>query len=256
VNQPTVDANDGNASENVRDFRNANTFRFAEGSGELLVHSLLPRERVVTRRGGKGNEFWTPGDDHSGAWGSGESWPLDPAEGAPLPEDPKLRRMWKLFWGEDFNKILPSNRKNVVPGSWRVGVSPALPAEEDFFLHVLEIGSTGKTGNKRTELLDGVNFQGAAYESGPVVLFSTAGSMVSSGEMSLPDLACDSLIITSLQPNCVYELNFGGLNISSSPKAVPPGVAAGTERLRANAKGVLRVERRDLANLRLRLARV
>jgi heparin/heparan-sulfate lyase len=256
VNQPTVDANDGNASENVRDFRNANTFRFAEGSGELLVHSLLPRERVVTRRGGKGNEFWTPGDDHSGAWGSGESWPLDPAEGAPLPEDPKLRRMWKLFWGEDFNKILPSNRKNVVPGSWRVEVSPALPAEEDFLLHVLEIGSTGKTGNKRTELLDGVNFQGAAYESGPVVLFSTAGSMVSSGEMSLPDLACDSLIITSLQPNCVYELNFGGLNISSSPKAVPPGVAAGTERLRANAKGVLRVERRDLANLRLRLARV
>jgi len=256
VNQPTVDEDDGKSPQTSQDFRNASTFRFAEGSGELLVHSLLPRERVVTRRGGKGNEFYTPGDDHGGAWGSGESWPLEPAEGAPLPEDPKLRRMWKLFWGEDFDKILPSNRKNVVPGSWRVEVTPALPAEEDFFLHVLEIGSTGKTGHKRTELLDGVHFQGAAIERGPMVLFSTVGSMVSSGEISLPDLACESLIITSLQPNCVYELNFGGLNISSSPKAVLPGVAAGTERIRANSKGILRVERRDLANLRLRLVRV
>ena len=256
VNQPAVDQASGTSSEAAQEFRNAKTFRFADGSGELLVHALLPRERVVTTRGGKGNEFYTPGDDHGGAWGSGESWPLEPAGGAPLPEDPKLRRMWKLFWGEDFNKILSSNRKNVVPGSWRVEVSPALPAEEDFFLHVFEIGSTGKTGHKRTELLDGVQFQGAAFEQGPVVLFSTAGSMVSSGEVSLPDLACESLIITSLQPNCIYGLNFGGLNISSSPAAVLPGVTAGTERIRANANGVLRVERRELSNLRLRIARV
>jgi hypothetical protein len=164
--------------------------------------------------------------------------------------------MWKLFWGEDFNKILSSNRKNVVPGSWRVEVSPALPAEEDFFLHVLEIGGTGKTGQKRTELLDGFHFQGAALERGPIVLFGTAGSMVSSGEVSLPDLACESLIVTSLQPNCIYELNFGGLNISSPPTAVLPGVTARTERIRANSKGVLRLESRELSNLRLRIARV
>jgi len=256
VNQPAVDKDRGAGAGPEQDFRNAKAFRFEEGSGELLVHSLLPRERVVTRRGGRGNEFYTPGDDHGGAWGSGESWPLEPAEGAPLPEDPKLRRMWKLFWGEDFNKILPSNHKNVVPGSWRVEVSPALPAEEDFFLHVLEIGSTGKTGQKRTELLDGVHFQGAAFERGPMVLFSTAGPMVSSGEVSLPDLACESLIITSLQPNCIYELNFGGLNILSSPTGVLPGVTARTERIRANAKGVLRLESRELSNLRLGIARV
>lgn len=256
VNQPAVDHAVGTSSQAAQGFRNAKTFRFVEGSGELLVHALLPRERVVTIRGGPGNEFYTPGDDRGGAWGSGENWPLEPAEGAPLPEDPKLRRMWKLFWGEDFNKILSSNRKNVVPGSWRVEVSPALPAEEDFFLHVLEIGGTGKTGQRRTELLDGVHFQGAALERGPIVLFSTSGSMVSSGEVSLPDLACESLIITSLQPNCIYELNLGGLNISSSPTAVLPGVTAKTERIRSNSKGVLRVESRELSNLRLRIARV
>ncbi len=256
VTQPSVDQDAGKGAPGTQDFRNAITFRFAEGSGELLAHSLLPKERVITRRGGGSDEFYTPGDDHGGAWGTGGNWPLEPPEGAPLPEDPKLRHMWKLFWGEDFNRILSSNRKNVVPGEWRVEVSPSLPAEEDFFLHVFEIGNQGKTGQKRTDLLDGVNFQGAAFEQGPMVLFSTAGSPVSAGEVSLPDLGCESLIITSLQPESVYELNFGGLNLSSSPAAVLPGVSAGTLRVRSNAKGVLRVERHDLGNLRLRIARV
>jgi len=51
-------------------------------------------------------------------------------------------------------------------------------------------------------------------------------------------------------------LNFGGLNVSPSAKAVLPGVSAGTERLRTNAKGVLRLAPRNLGNLRLRIARV
>jgi hypothetical protein len=164
--------------------------------------------------------------------------------------------VWKLFWGEDFNRILSSNRKNVVPGKWRIEVSPAVAAEEDFFLHVFEIGGTGKTGQRRAELLEGVNLQGAAFERGPMVLFSSASSQVSIGEISLPDLSCESLIITGLQPNAVYELNFGGLNVTPSPTAVLPGVSAGTERLRSDAKGVLRIERRALGNLRLRIGRV
>jgi hypothetical protein len=256
INQPSVDADAGKATSGVQEFKNAKTFRFVEGSGEILVHSLLPRERIILRRGGSGNEFYTAGDDHGGNWGTGENWPLEPAEGAALPEDPKLRKMWKLFWGEDFNKILSSNRKNVAPGSWRVEVSPAQPAEEDLFLHVFEIGDQGTTGQSRTELLDGVNFKGAAFERGPMVLFSATGSVISAGELSLPDLGCDSLIITSLQPDSVYELNLGGLNVSSSPTGVLAGVTAGTFRERTNAKGVLRVERQGLGNLRLRVARV
>jgi hypothetical protein len=256
VKMPAIDQDSGAGSPPSQDFRNANTFSFANGSGELLVHSLLPKERIVTRRGGEGNAFYCPGDDHGGPWGSGESWPLEPPEGAPLPEDPKLRRMWKLFWGEDFEKILSSNRKNVVPGSWRVEVSPALSAQQDFFLHILEIGDKEKTGHRRTELLDGVNFQGGAFERGPMVLFSTAGASITSGEVSLPTLACESLIITSLSPNSLYELNLGGLNVTSSPNAVLPGIIAGTERVRSNAKGVLRLEGKNLTNLRLRITRV
>ena len=113
-------------------------------------------------------------------------------------------------------------------------MSPAAPAEEDFFLHVFEIGSKGKTGKKRAALVEGVNFQVAAFERGPVVLFSTRDTPVSTGEVSLPDLGCDSLIVTSLHPESMYELNFGGLNVSPSPGAVLPGVSAGTMRARSN----------------------
>ena len=54
---------------------------FEDGGGRLRVHALLPREREVVVRGGPGFEFWTPGDEYGGAWGSGKNWPLDPAGG-------------------------------------------------------------------------------------------------------------------------------------------------------------------------------
>jgi hypothetical protein len=164
--------------------------------------------------------------------------------------------MWKLFWGEDFNRILPSNRKHVVAGSWRVEVSPASPSEEDLFLHVFEIGDSGKTGNNRVELLDGAGIQGAAFEHGPLVLFSATGAAIANAEVSLPDLTWESLIVTGLEPDAVYELNLGGLNATSVPGVVLPGVSVSTERLRANSKGILSVARPGLKNLRLRIARI
>ena len=257
VNQPSVDQDAGRHTGEAKEFKNASTFRFREGSGELLVHSLLPRERIVTRRGGAGHDFYTPGDDHGGPWGSGENWPLEPQEGGPLPQDPKIQHMWKTFWGDDFSKISPSNRKNVVPGGWRIEVSPSLPAEEDFFLHVFEIGNVGTTGNKRTELIEGVGFLGAGCETGPLVLFATSDSAAQQGgEVSLPDLPCDSLIATGLLSYTVYELSFTGPNVSSSPTAVLPGVLADMLRLRTNSQGVLRLEHPHLGNLGLRIARV
>jgi hypothetical protein len=120
---------------------------------------------------------------------------------------------------------------------------------------VFEIADTGKTGNKRTELLDGAGVQGAAVEHGPMVLFNTTGTAIANAEVSLPDMACDSLILTGLQPDTLYELNLGGLNATSVPAPVLPGVSAGTHRLRANSKGILRLENHDLKNLRLRIAR-
>jgi len=213
-------------------------FRFNEGGGELLVTCLLPHDPVVVRRGGPDQQFFTPGDDHGGAWGSGQNWPLDPAEGGPLPEDPKLRHMWKVFYGDNFSELLKSNRKNIVPGAWRVEVSPSKPAEEDTFLHVLEIGDTGSTGRQQTGLIDGNNFAGAALESGPAVAFSTAGSAVSEGDVLLPGLRCDELLLTSLRPNATYRIE--------SPHR--------RQTLQANSKGLLRTDVRDLHGTRIHIA--
>jgi hypothetical protein len=191
-------------------YANAQTFIYQEGQGRLRVHSLLPRVREVVKRGGAGWEFWTPGDEFGGAWGSGKNWPLDPAAGGPLPTDPYLRKMWKTFWGEDFDKLLRSNTRAVVPAAWRVEVSPSKPAREDFFLHVLEIGDKGNTGAPRVELVDGSNLIGALVEGGTVVLFSTIDDLVKEGEVTIPNVETSSLLITGLKPHAKYELQMTG----------------------------------------------
>jgi hypothetical protein len=212
VGEPTVPtvAPGRNIGHGGTAYTNAQTFTYQDGLGRLRVHSLLPRQREVVKRGGAGWEFWTPGDEFGGAWGSGKNWPLDPAAGGPLPTDPYLRKMWKTFWGEDFDKLLRSNTRAVVPAAWRVEVSPSKPAKEDFFLHVLEIGDKGDPRTPRVELVDGSNLVGALVEGGTVVLFSTIDGVVTEGEVTIPDIETSSLLITGLKPHAKYELQMTG----------------------------------------------
>jgi hypothetical protein len=191
-------------------YSDAATFSYQDGRGRLRVHSLLPREREVVARGGSGSEFWTPGDEFGGAWGSGKNWPLDPPAGGPLPTDPYLRKMWKTFWGEDFEKLLPSNTRAVVPAAWRVEVSPSKPAKEDLFLHVLEIGEKNDLKSPRVERVDGSNLVGALVEGGTVVLFSTVEDVVTEGEVTIPDVGTSALLVTGLKPHAKYELQMTG----------------------------------------------
>ena len=134
-------------------------------------------------------------------------------------------------------------------------MSPAHPAEEDFFLHVLEIGKLGATG-KPVELIDGVNFKGAASESGVVGLFATSDSAIHGGELTLAKFRYKALFMSGLQPNTVYELSFVGPNVSSPPADVLPGVLAEVIRLRSNNHGILRLEGPRSGNMRLRIARI
>lgn len=256
VNQPWVDHDKGHGTPESKTFKNADTCRFQEGNGELLVHFLLPRERSIVRRGCPGQDFYTPGDDKGGPWGSGENWPLEPADGGPLPEDPKLARMWKTFWGEDFSRISPSNRKNVVPGAWRIEASPSLPASEDFFFHVFEIGGLGTTGKKVVIRIEGLNFCGAALEQGPCVIFATSESAKHGGEVSLPQIQCTSLIASSLQPNTVYEVRLYSPNVSSSSSSAPPGIQTEQWRVRTNDSGVLTLDQPLNGERRIHMVRL
>ena len=233
-------------------YTNATTFTYEDGQGRLRVHSLLPREREVVKRGGPGFEFWTPGDEFGGGWGTGKNWPLDPAAGGPLTTDPYLRKMWKTFWGDDFDKLLPSNTRAVVPAAWRVEVSPAKPAKEDFFLHVLEIGDRGDTRAPRVELVDGSNLTGALVEGGTIVLFATIDGPVTAGEVTIPAVDTNWLLISGLKAHAKYELQMTGGRANWRGglfNGVPGGSYIGT----ANGSGVMYLPFKGQKDGRLRL---
>ena len=121
-------------------------------------------------RGGPGFEFWTPGDERGGAWGSGQNWPLDPPEGGPLPEDPYLLKMWKTFW-DGIDRLSPSNRRAVVPGAWRMEISPGRPSATTCSCTSLEIGDRDATP-PAIAAIEGHGLAGAAIEGDAVVLFA------------------------------------------------------------------------------------
>jgi hypothetical protein len=228
------------------------TFTYEDGNGRLRVHSLLPREKDLIARGGSGWEFWTPGDEFGGAWGSGKNWPLDPPAGGPLPTDPYLHKMWKTFWGDDFEKLLPSNTRAVVPAFWRVEVSPSKPSKEDFFLNVLEIGDKGDPRKPKVELVDGSNLIGAIVEGGTVTLFTTSDDMITDGEATIPNVETANLLISGLRPHATYELQMTG-GRANWRGGLFNGVPAGTFIARANESGVLFVQFKGEKDGRLRI---
>jgi hypothetical protein len=187
---------------------------FEDGGGRLRVHSLLPRARQVIVRGGPGFEFWTPGDERGGPWGSGQNWPLEPPAGGPLPDDPYLKKMWQTFW-PGIERLSPSNRRAVVPGGWRMEVSPADPAREDAFLHVLEIGDRDATPARRVAALEGHAVRGTAIAGEAVVLFVDADA--ASAEVTLPDVETRSLLVAGLEPDATYEIQVTSGAVPGAP---------------------------------------
>jgi Heparinase II/III-like protein len=198
---PAAGIKDANGGTSYRD---ASVVSFEDGDGRLTVHSLLPRSREVIVRGGPGFEFWTPGDERGGSWGSGQNWPLEPPEGGPLPDDPYLRKMWRTFWGEDLDHLSPSNRRAVVPGAWRMEVSPVEASNDDIFLHVLEIGDRGRIPTRRVMAIEGHSLVGAAIEGEAVVLL--ASNAPAEAEATLPNLETRSLLLAGLEPRAPYEI--------------------------------------------------
>jgi hypothetical protein len=247
VSEPRVEAQAPGAvaGHGGTSYRDASLVTFEDGQGRLVVHPLLPREREVIVRGGPGFEFWTPGDERGGLWGSGRNWPLDPPEGGPLPEDPYLRKMWTTFW-EGIERLSPSNRRAVVPGGWRMETSPVAPSKEDVFLHVLEIGDRDAKPARRVEAIAGHGLAGAAIESEAVVLF--AGGAADDREATLPDVRTPQLLITGLEPGRSYAVQ-----VTSS---FAPGAPVWRATVTAGDETTALVDWADVRDGRLRLRRV
>jgi hypothetical protein len=244
VTRPWVDGSGASSSNGEEVFGNAGRFRFQEGEGEILVHTLLPVNHVTARRGGTGHEFWTPGDTDGGAWGSGRNWALEPSEGGPLPSDPVELAMWQKFYGNDIRSIERSNHRNVVPGSWRVEVTPSQSQPEDLFLHVFEIGDRGKTGRVSVELLRGVGIAGGGCsldgEAGVAALLPAQEAPLDFVEVTLPSFPCHTIWIAGLGPDRLYDLELVGSNLAAGD-APAPGVPLRSLEVRANLHGVAQI---------------
>lgn len=245
VDMPWVDGKGSAGSNGEEAFGNAGRFRMQDGDGEVLVHTLLPVEHVTSMRGGAGHEFWTPGNASGGPWGSGRNWPLEPAEGGPLPTDPEELAEWKKFYGNDIHSIERSNHRNVVPGAWRVEVSPSQPQLEDHFLHLFEIGDRGKTGRFRVELLKTAGVAGAACalpgDAGIATVFPAQDAPLDYVDVTLPSFACHTVWIAGLLPDRHYNVELVGSNLATGD-ATAPGVPIRSQEVRANKHGIAQIK--------------
>ena len=255
VNEPTVEATNHGADigNGGTSYSGAKNFVFEDGGGRLRVHTLLPRDHETIKRGGTGWEFWTPGDEFGGAWGTGKNWPIEDAKGGALPTDPYLNKMWKTFWGADLDHISPSNMLHVVPGAWRIEISPSNPSKDDLFLNVLEIGDKGASSGLRTELADGSNLIGALTAGHTLALFASAEVPVISGEATVPDEESETLIVTGLKPESKYELELTGGKTKTWGGGLFQGVHLWSTTADTDRAGVLRIPFKGHKDARLRL---
>ena len=254
VNEPSVESKKQgqDVGHGGTAYPGAEQFKFEDGNGKLLVHTLLPREHETVKRGGPGWEFWTPGDEFGGGWGTGKNWPIEGGKGGPLPDDPYLKKMWKTFWGADLDHISPSNMLHVVPGAWRIEISPSKLVKDDLFLNVLEITDKGAAENLKVELADGTNLSGASIAGHVLALFATADVPVLSGEVTVPDLETETLIATGLKPESKYELDLTGGKAKTSVGGLFQGVHLWSATADTDRSGVLRIPFKGHKDGRLR----
>jgi hypothetical protein len=59
------------------------------------------------------------------------------------------------------------------------------------------------------------------------------------GEVTLPAIACSELLAFGPRENALFEISFGGPNITTPTSIAAPGIAVKTQHLRSNENGVL-----------------
>jgi len=120
----------------------AQTFYADQDEGRLFCRTLYPEEATLVPIGGPGKQFWA----------DGRNWPLP--EGYRTPDTLQLL------------------------GQWRVEVSPVKPREDDFFLHLIQVGDRSLKRMVNARLVKEGDLLGVRFSSGPrdwQVLFGTQG---------------------------------------------------------------------------------
>ena len=135
-------------------------------SGMLSNTVLLPAKENLDMQviGGKGKEFWVNGTNYANA----------PQAGRP---DPRNER-----------------------GEWRVEVSPSAPANEDYFLNVIQVADNNCNELHKVSLLKGENLVGAVIAD-RIVTFSKDGETINGkAEMDVQGNGTFKFVMTNMKP--------------------------------------------------------
>ncbi|MCX7590843.1 MAG: heparinase II/III-family protein, partial [Kiritimatiellae bacterium] len=171
--------------------------------GKVVIQVLLPLERVVTRIGGEGYQFWS----------NGKNW------------EPRSD-VWKA----------DKRGRGQDAGGWRVEVSPVNPANFHNFLHVLRVSDDRKPSVPPARLVTsrGGKMAGVTADEW-VIMFGAAGEVTDSFEFEVPSSGMKCLV-TDLPPGKLYTVSgtYGGdREIVASSE--------GTLRFETASRGVIKV---------------
>lgn len=120
------------------------TFRADQDGGRLFCRTLLPADATIQKVGGPGKEFQAAGKN------------------------------WKLV----DRGLTPENK--AMMGQWRVEVSPGTARQEDFFLHVIQVGDRQLEQMDGAELVQEGTWRGVRLDvegRAVVVSFDTTGDL-------------------------------------------------------------------------------
>lgn len=141
--------------------------RTKDGDSGMLGNTvLLPAKENLDMQviGGKGKEFWVNGTNYANA----------PQAGRP---DPRNER-----------------------GEWRVEVSPSAPANEDYFLNVIQVADNNCNELHKASLLRGENLVGAVIAD-RIVTFSKDGETINGkAEMDVQGNGTFKFVMTNMKP--------------------------------------------------------
>ncbi len=151
-----------------------------EGNGKLFVKTVFPEEHIVTKRGGRGFEYWTNYDNTG--------------------ENPTFNT--KYF-----------GRPPAQPGSWRTEISPKHPNLNDVFLHLLYPTNLNTTQIPKAKRLTGINIYGVKISS-KIAIFGKTEEETKRAEYQLPITSQGSYehIVCNLKPSTSYTVFEGESN--------------------------------------------
>lgn len=116
---------------------------FSETSqgGKSICRTLFPADAVLEKIGGPGKQFWS----------DGRNWPLPKL----IPED----------WGYNKRHLIPDDQWPLL-GQWRMEVKPGKEAQNDYFMHLIQVGDESLSKLPKTETFENETSMGVEFKYG------------------------------------------------------------------------------------------